>query len=74
MGKLKTNYTFDGNSVKVNVGEGLSTVNSINNSDSKAATYTITVSMNLPYGWLRITDVVIAYPDGNAALTSHTEN
>ena len=84
-----TNYTFDGNSVKINIGEGLSTVkvdeyksecsyrllnNSINNSDSKAATYTITVSMNLPDGWLRITDVVTAYPDGNAALTSHTEN
>lgn len=84
-----SNYTFDGNSVKINIREGLSTVkadeyksecsyrplkNSTNNSDSKAATYTITVSMNLPYGWLRITDVVTAYPDGNAALTSHTEN
>lgn len=84
-----TNYTFDGNSVKINVGEGKTGVTveqfkpecsyrllnkSVDNSNSKAATFTITVSMNLPAGWLRITDVVTAYPDGSAAVTSHKEN
>lgn len=84
-----TNYTYDGNSVKINIGEGLTTVKveeyksecsyrvlqrSVNNSNSKAATFTITVSMNLPNGWLRITDVVTAYPDGTAGVTSHTES
>ena len=83
-----TNYTYDGTTAHINTGAGKSTVlveklqsdcaysinkNSVNNTNSKAPTYTIEVSMKFPNRWLTITDVATVYPDGNTSL-KHNEN
>lgn len=81
----KTNYTFDGTTVKINTESCMLTVNQLKSEcdhtvltntvysgSTTAPYYKIEVSMSMPSGWLTICDIATVYANGTTSL-QHSE-